>query len=262
MPTFHFPTLVGYHLEIPDGTHRLALGPLVAQEELVTSEMGQVGTEIDALGHMCFLHNGATALGDADCYGGYKESDIYDPKGLRALGIEHIKPYFTRGILLDAERYVNGNQRFAPGVPITLEMIVQTMVAEHLSIDDIREGDVVLVRTGQEEIWERPDLGDYYGDTPGITLEVAQFLASRCIGNVGADNWPVEVSPSIGRPFAVHEFDLTVAGLPQQENLSLHDLADYLAEGNDADRYIFAYQYTPVALVGATGSAGVPIAIR
>ena len=263
MPTFHSPGLSGYHLDIPDGTHRVALGTLVGHEELVTSEIGQVGTEIDALGHMCFLHGGAVDPDEADCYGGYKERDIYDPKGLLALGVEHIKPYFTRGILLDAQRYVNRNKRFAPGTAITLEMIIQTMAAEHLTIADIREGDVVLVRTGQEELWKRPDLGDYYGSTPGINLEVAKFFASRCVGNVGADNWPVEVQPSVDGGFVpVHEFNLTVAGLPQQENLSLRELSNDLAMLNNENRYIFAYIYTPVPMVGASGSPGVPMAIR
>lgn len=263
MPTFHFPTLTGYHLEIPDHTHRLALGPLVAQEELVTGEIGQVGTEIDALGHMCFLHGGATDIGDADCYAGFKERDIYDSHGLLALGVEHIKPYFTRGILLDVERYVNDNVRLAPGTAVTVEMIAQTMAAEHLSVSDIREGDVVLIRTGQEELWHHPELGDYYGSTPGINLETARFFASRCIGNIGADNWPVEVQPSVDGGFVpVHEYDLTVVGWPQQENLSLKELADYLAGMQDANRYLFAYVYTPVPLTGATGSLGVPIAVK
>lgn len=263
MPAFRSPGLTGYHLDIPDGTHRVALGTLVGHEELVTSEIGQVGTEIDALGHMCFLHGGAVDPGAADCYGGFKERDIYDPKGLLALGVEHIKPYFTRGILLDVERYVNHNKRLAPGTAITLEMITRTMAAEHLTITDLREGDVVLVRTGQEELWERPDLGDYYGNTPGINLEVARLFASRCVGNVGADNWPVEVQPSVDGGFVpVHEFNLTVAGLPQQENLSLRELSNYLAGLHGENRYIFAYLYTPVPLTGATGSPGVPIAIR
>lgn len=262
MPTFRSPGLVGYHLEIPDGTHRVTLGTLVGHEELVTAEIGQVGTEIDALGHMCFLHGGADP-GDADCYGGFKEGDIYAPGGLLALGAEHVKPYFTRGILLDVERYVNGNRRLAPGTAITLDMIRRTMAAEHLTVADIREGDVVLVRTGQEELWKRPDLGDYYGSTPGINLEVARFFASRCVGNVGADNWPVEVQPSVDGGFVpVHEFNLTVAGLPQQENLSLRELSDHLASLHEANRYIFAYIYTPVPLTGASGSPGVPVAIR
>jgi kynurenine formamidase len=158
---------------------------------------------------------------------------------------------------------VNRNQRFATGTAITLEMVVQTMAAEHLSIADIREGDVVLVRTGQEEMWKRPDLGDYYGSTPGINLEVAKFFASRCVGNIGADNWSVEVAPSVDGGFVpVHEFTLTVAGLPQQENLSLRDLSNHLATLHEEDRYIFAYIYTPVPLVGASGSPGVPMAIR
>jgi kynurenine formamidase len=262
MPEFPFPTLVGYHLDIPDGTHRVALGNLVAQEELVVSEMGQVGSEMDALGHMCFLHNGATDLGDADCYGGRHERDIYDPKGLRELGVEHIKPYFTRGILLDVERYLNNNQRLAPGTAITLEMLTATMAAEQLTISDLREGDVVLIRTGQEELWDRPDLGYYYGATPGLNLESDQFLASRCVGNVGADNWPVEVQPSVDHPFAVHEFNITVAGIPQLENLALRELSDYLLTVEGSNRYIFAFQVTPLGMTGATGSPTVPIAIR
>lgn len=102
-----------------------------------------------------------------------------------------------------------------------------------------------------------------YGSTPGITLEIAQFLASSCVGNIGADNWPVEVQPSVdGGLVPVHEFTLTVAGLPQQENFSLRELADHLASLDDSHSHIFAYVYTPVPLVGATGSPGVPIAIR
>lgn len=268
MPEFPFPGLLGFQLSI--------LGPvqfdmaLVGQEEQVHSEIGQVGTQMDTLGHMCFLHNGATAMGDADCYGGFKLRDVVTPTGLVHLGIDKIKPYFTRGILVDVPRYLNGGQRLAPGQAVTAQMIQDTLVAESLSIDMIEEGDVVLVRTGQEELWY-PGSTSFYGATPGLDLGAAQLLASKCVGNIGADNWPVEVVPHVdtvpsGTGFPVHEFDLSVAGIPQLEIVKLTELADALAaeyaQNHDASVYQFAFVQVPMPMTGATGSPALPLAIK
>jgi len=268
MPEFPFPGLLGFQLSI--------LGPvqfdaaLIGQEEQVHSEIGQVGTQMDTLGHMCFLHNGATDPGDADCYGGFKLRDVVFPTGLAHLGIDKIKPYFTRGILVDVPRYLNGGHRLAPGQPITATMIAQTLAAQALSVDSIEEGEVVLVRTGQEELWY-PGSTSFYGATPGLDLSAAQLLASRCVGNIGADNWPVEVVPHVdtvpsGTGFPVHEFDLSQAGIPQLEIVKLAELANALAaeyaQNHDGSPYVFAFVQVPMPMTGATGSPATILAIQ
>lgn len=268
MPVLAFPGLLGYQQTL--------LGPIpldsgiVGQEEQVHSEIGQVGTQIDTLGHMCSRPPGVTDVFAAQCYGGFTEGDIFTPNALTHLGIEKIKPYFTRGWLLDVSRALNNGQRLAPGQAITANMILATLQAQKLKLTDIEEGDVVLVRTGHEELWDTDPLA-YYSATPGLDLGASQLLASRCIGNVGADNWPVEVQPAVdvvpsGATVPVHEFNLTVAGLPQMESLALNqlaaDLADEFADHHDGDAFQFAFILNPIPLRGATGSPAAPIAMK
>ncbi len=267
MPVLPFPGLFGYQQSI---VGPLALGTTIAQEEQVMSEIGQVATQMDALGHMCWLQNGATDPLDALCYNGFTVGDVVTPDGLVHLGVENIKPYFTRGFLLDVARYANGGQRMAPGQPVTAAMILTTLAAQKLKLTDIEEGDVVLVRTGHEDLWTE-DPAAYYGATPGLDLGAAQLLSSRCIGNVGVDNWPVDVQPPVdvvpsGSSLPVHEHNLSVAGLPQLENLALRRLADDLAaefaEHPNKRVYRFAFIHNPVPLGGATGSPAAPLAVK
>ena len=269
IPTLPFPGLVGYQFQVPnDGFHVLGLFDLVGHEELVTAEIGQVGTQIDALGHMCFLDNPfGDPLGAARCYGGFTEAQIYDPaqpqKGLQKLGAEKLKPYFTVGHLIDLT-LVNGGQRLAPGTPVMMAMVLAAMDAEGLDPSEVREGDVVLFRTGHEELWAGGETGGYYGAAPGITLEVAQFFAERCVGNLGGDTGMLEVSPPVDPTGAVpvHEFNLLHAGIPQRESLKLAALAAHIASRPPGLRsYSFAYIDVPVPYRGASGSSGAPLAI-
>lgn len=267
MPTLPFPGLLGFQLGI---LGPIPLGSTVAQEEQVHSEIGQVGTQMDTLGHMCFLQPGVTDPLDAECYAGNKVRDVVTPTGLVKLGIEKIKPYFTRGFLLDVPRALNNGQRLAPGQPITAQMIQQTLAYQHQHLHMIREGDVVLVRTGQEDFWLTDPVA-FYGATPGLDLSGAQLLASRCVGTVGADNWPVDVVPKVdtvpsGTDYPVHEFHLRQVGIPQIEALALaefaEDLATRFAYDPDPDVYTFAFAMTPMAITGATGTPALAIAIK
>ncbi len=268
MPVLEFGNLLlGYQMTL--------LGPIpldastVGQEEQVHSEIGQVGTQIDTLGHMCFRSPGQT-INEARCYGGYTQGDIFTPAALTSLGIEQIKPYFTRGWLLDVARAVNGGQRLAPGQPVTAAMIKTTLQKQKLKLEDIDEGDVVLIRTGQEELWDTDPIA-YYSATPGLDLSAMQLLMTRCIGNVGVDNWPVEVQPATdvdpdGSTVPVHKYNLSVAGIPQMESLALgelaNDLAAEFADDHDGDAYRFAFILNPIPLRGATGSPAAPVAMK
>lgn len=266
MPTLPFPGLLGFQLGI---LGPLPLGTTVAQEEQVHSEIGQVGTQMDTLGHMCFMQPGTTDPLDAACYGDNKVRDVVAPTGLIKLGIDKIHPYFTRGFLLDVPRALNQGERLAPGQPITALMLRETLAAQGQRLDMIEEGDVVLVRTGQEELWNDPTA--FYGPTPGLDLSAARLLASRCVGTIGADNWPVDVIPKVdampsGTDYPVHEHNLRVAGIPQIEALALSELADDLASEYErhphATVYQFAFVMNPMPMTGATGSPALPLALK
>lgn len=280
-----FPGSDGWSLTIPDAL-ALVFGNQVGTGELFHGNIGQQGTQLDALGHFGYLPNGPD-LDTAVFYNQWTGAEVFDEDGFRHLGVEKLKPMVTRGILLDVRRWVNDNERLAVGMEITMEMIDETLEAQGLSRSDIKQGDAVLINTGHEDLWELGTFG-YYIDPgvgglaqPGIGLEVAQWLASRKVTTVGSDNWGIEVAPNPNAPlelgigFPVHHELLVKNGIPMQESLHLGDLANDVAAQFQQLRqwgvskglagktaYIFAYIALPVPMKGATGSPGHPIAIR
>jgi kynurenine formamidase len=232
-------------------------------------EIGQLGTQLDALGHFGYLPPGGDGFEEVLFFNQRTGADLLpagEPnRGLAQLGVEHIRPYFTRGILLDVARYANGGQRLVAGQEITVAMLLQTLAAQKLEPSDIREGDAVLIRTGHEELWNAPNYYlDFYpglGITlaePGLGLPAAIWLAEKKIGLVGSDNWGLDVLPNFNAPAGllapVHHHFLNKSGIPMQESMHLQDLAD-------AEVYEFAYIYSPMPIKGATGSPGIPLAV-
>jgi kynurenine formamidase len=265
----------------PGNTHQMELKPPASigrqtgNFEIFHGEIGQNGTQFDALGHFALQPEGDSDPDHAIYYNRFTGADVYHPAGLRHLGIERMKPFFTRGILLDIKRYAKAGRTLDPGEEITMAMVRRTLAAQGLSDSDITRGDVVLFVTGWEERWSRGTLAYYQGApgiagaTPGIGLEVAIWLASKRVACVGADNWGVEVVPYPNHPdrpqapagifFPVHHELIVKNGIPHQESMRLSELARDLAA---ARNYLFAYIYTPLPLTGATGSPGMPLAVR
>jgi kynurenine formamidase len=262
------------------GTHPWVLSlkePQVVSERQMSTgeilegpiEIAQLGTQFDALGHFGYLPPGGTGFTDVLFYNQRTGADLLPPgapnRGLAQLGIEHIKPYFTRGILLDVARYANNGQRLLAGQEITVAMLLKTLAAQGLKPEDIREGDAVLVRTGHEELWGAPNyyLDNYPGvgvtiAEPGLGLEAAIWLSEKKIGLIGSDNWGIDVLPNFNAPAGlvapVHHHFLAKSGIPMQESMHLQELAD-------AEVYEFAYIYSPMPIKGATGSPGIPLAV-
>jgi len=87
-----------YSLTIPGLPTGKPMGKnqLVHNDELVSAEIGQVGTQFDGLGHI-----GVHVGNDDIFYNGFKLSEFGTAYGLEKLGIEKCGPFFTRGILLD-----------------------------------------------------------------------------------------------------------------------------------------------------------------
>jgi len=232
-----------YSLRIPQAFKIAGSNQPVYHDELVSGELGQIGTQFDGLGHF--------GIGDL-FYNGNNRHDFAQPEGLTKLGIENVGPLVTRGILIDIAKY-KGVQQLQPTYEITTADLRGALQQQKL---EIHSGDAVLIHTGWGSLWMKDN--QKYGQTcPGIGVEAAQFLADKEVVVVGADNWSVEVNPnpdaSLGAP--VHQLLLAKNGIYLHENLNTAELArDNVHE--------FAYVFTPLLLKGATGSPGSPIAIR
>jgi kynurenine formamidase len=198
------------------------------------------GTHIDALAHQAenlTLHGGV-----------HVDSGIQTSVGFRVLGIDTMAPLVTRGVLLD----VAGSRRLAPEHSITVEELER---AAKVAGVEIREGDVVLVRTGYGALWSEP--AEYLRGA-GVSSAGSSWLIDKKVSAVGADNmaWDVigPTDPELGVTLPGHILLLVRAGIPIIENLNLEELA---ASGV----HEFAFVCLPLKMRGATGSPVRPIAL-
>jgi kynurenine formamidase len=219
---------------------------LVHNDELISGEIGQIGTQFDGLGHI------GVRVGDEDLfYNGFKLSEFGDTYGLKKLGIENVGPIFTRGVLLDVAALKR--DRLKAGEVVTARDLQQAAQRARVTL---RPGDVVLIHTGHG-FWWMIDNDRYAEGEPGIGMEAAKWLADQKVSLIGSDNWAIEAAPSENpaRPFEVHQFLLVRHGIYLLENLDLAELsADEVTE--------FAFVFAPLRLKGATGSPGNPIAVK
>jgi kynurenine formamidase len=238
-----------YSLTIPGSPTGGPFGAnnLVYHDELVSAQIGQVGTQFDGLGHI-----GTRVEGEDVFYNGFKRSEFGTAAGLNKLGIENVGVFVTRGVLIDVAGY-KGVDRLPVGTVITATDLQDAL--KHQSVE-LTEGDVVLIHTGHGTLW-MVDNEEYNRGAPGIGVEAALWLADKKIAMTGADTWPVEVIPSedLDLAFPVHQELIARRGIYNFENLKLAELA--------ADEiYEFAFIFAPVKFKGATGSPGNPIAIK
>ena len=239
----HFSlTIPGLPTGLPTGKNQI-----VSNDELVSGEIGQVGTQFDGLGHV-----GVRVGGEDIFYNGNKLSEFGDPYGLKKLGVENVGVFFTRGILLDVCGLRKAD-RLPNGYVITPDEL-QACLEKHKL--EIRVGDVVLIRTGHGKLWMK-DNAVYGEGEPGLGLAAAKFLTDRKVSLIGADTWAIEAVPHEDKEmaFPVHQWNLTRNGVYHLENLDLESLA---AEG----AHEFCFVFSPLRLKGATGSPGNPIAVR
>jgi kynurenine formamidase len=241
-----------FSLTIPTGQYGLAHGPfgtnqLVGNDEVVSGEIGQIGTQFDGLGHI------ATLIGNEPVYyNGFKQSEVGGTFGLRKLGVHNAGVFFTRGVLVDVPAF-KGESRLQIGYVIT-PADVQGALARQ-GTREPGEGDVVLFRTGHGQLWMK-DNAEFTKGSPGPGTTTAKWLIEKKICLVGADTWSMEAVPGEGkdRAFEVHQWLINMNGIYIHENLDLERLA------NDRT-YEFAYIFSPLLLKGGSGSPGNPIAV-
>ncbi|MFK7890552.1 MAG: cyclase family protein [Granulosicoccus sp.] len=233
------------------GTGGLAGGPLgennvVWMDDYLATEIGQVGTQFDGLGHI-----GIGSDAGSTFYNGVAAKDMTGSYGLRKNGIEHVKPLFTRGVVLDIAALRDAPMQAGDVItPADLEAAI-----ERQGITEPGSGDVVLLHTGWGRHWII-DNDSYNAGCPGIGIPAAAWLIQRDIALVGADTWPVEAvpNPNASNAFDVHQELLAKNGIFIHENLA----TERLIEAGVSE---FAYIFTPVPVKGATGSPGAPLAV-
>jgi kynurenine formamidase len=232
-----------YSIRIPQPFRMAGSNQGVYHDEIVSGELGQIGTQFDGLGHL--------GIGDL-FYNGNRGSEFAQAEGLTRLGIENVGAIVTRGVLIDVARF-KGVPQLAPTYEITAADLTGALERQKTAI---RSGDVVLVHTGWGALWMK-DNTKFLATAPGIGVAAAQWLVDREVVVVGSDNWGVEVmpnpNPSLSAP--VHQLLLARNGIYLHENVATEALA------RDSV-YEFAYVFAPLRLKGATGSPGNPIAIR
>ena len=219
-------------------------------DDIVTMPL-QCGTQWDGLGHVFFrdwMWNGY------DCR-------TVTSAGAQKAGIEKTKNKMTgRGVFLDIPR-VKGVEYLDDGYPITCADLDEA--CEKLGVE-VRQGDFVILRTGQMERCLAAGSWDGYagGDAAGAAFETIDWIYNKKIAGVGTDTWGFEVRPcetdeNINQPW--HWIAIPILGLTVGEIWYLKDLADDCAADGV---YEFMFCAPAIPITGAVGSPVNPLAIK
>jgi kynurenine formamidase len=214
-----------------------------SNEELVVSEIGQVGTQFDGFAHQSH---------EDSHYNCFKTGAISTRGGFTKLGMEKVGTLMTRGVLIDVAG-LKGVDMLPDTYEITVKDLQDALARQRITL---QPGDAVLINTGWGRLYGK-DNARYMKSCPGIGIAAAEWLAKQDPMLIGADNWPVEVAPNPDQKLSlpVHQVALVVNGLHLLENLKLDELAAKQV-------YEFAFIMQPLKAQGFTGSTVAPVAIR
>ena len=213
-----------------------------SNEEIVATELGQVGTQFDGFSHQ--------TIGDT-LYNCFRVSETLTRSGFTHLGIQNVGMLMTRGVLLDIAR-LKGVDILPEDYEITTEDLQQALAGANLTLEP---GDAVIVNTGWGQLWDS-DVPRFLGRAPGIGIAAAEWLVGQDPMLVGADNQPVEIQPNPDSDISlpIHQIMLVVNGIHLLERMKLDELAA-------REVYEFAFVMQPLKIRGATGSTVAPAAI-
>ena len=178
MPTFGTRRF-GLHTARSSGP--TGVNQIRGNEELVVTELGQVGTQFDALPHI--------GIGDM-LYNCVKTDEVATRNGFTKLGVETVGGLITRGVLLDIAG-LKGVEMLEAGYEITVADLEEAMKRHGVTIGT---GDAVLIHTGWGKLWMK-DNAKYNSGQPGIGIPAGEWLVKLNPILVGADNWGIEVRP-------------------------------------------------------------------
>ena len=213
-----------------------------------------VGTHIDGMGH----------IGIQDCY--YNQTPMgkfVTQNGLKKLGLENLKSFATRGVVLDMVKVFQEANKLKTNAACRTPcldggtVITPADIQAALKMYDVtlREGDAVFIHTGWGDLFKQfpAQNVNYNKSEAGIGKAAAQWLADQKVVLVGADNWAVEVIPSedAQEAFPVHALLLTDNGIHIIENVRTDLIA---AEAASSKRATFFLSMTVPKAAGTTGT--------
>ncbi len=227
---------------------------LMGHDDFLCAEIGQVGTQFDGPAHIGMRMTMADGTSKDVYYNGFTEQDdLKGFYGVESLGIENVKPYITRGVLVDVAGY-RGVDTLDHSYEVTMDDVRGALARQGISEASINDGDALFFNYGWSKLWGDPDT--YNTNPPGIGMEVAAWIVAQNASMVGSDSWPTEVWPSpTGLVVPVHQELITKAGIFNLENMVFDSV---IADGV----YEFLYIFTPIRFKGGTGSPARPLAIR
>jgi kynurenine formamidase len=219
-----------------------------ASDDVVTMGL-HACTHWDALSHVSY---------EGLLYNGFPASTVTAERGATRCGIHRVTSLVSRGVLLDVARAA-GVDRLEPGHPIA-----ETDLEAAVELARVRPepGDVVLVRTGQMQLFRARDRVTYTtGPQPGLTVATVRWMRRHDVAAVATDTVALEVYPCEDPAvlFPVHLLQLRDMGLTQGQNFDLEALSAACA---DDGVYEFLLVANPEPFSGAVGSPTNPVAIR
>ena len=213
-----------------------------SNEEIVNSEIGQVGTQFDGFAHQ--------TIGDK-MYNCVPVDQVATRTGFEKLGVQNTGAIITRGVMVDIAA-LKGVETLEATYEITPRDIESALARQSLKL---QPGDAVILHTGHGRFWGK-DNDRYMRASPGIGVAAAEWLARQDPLLVGADNPSIDVlpnpDPAVSLP--VHQIMLVVNGIHLLENLKLDELAARRV-------YEFALILEPLKIQGGTGSTVAPVAV-
>jgi kynurenine formamidase len=214
-----------------------------SNEEYITGEMGQIGTQFDGFAHQTI---------GSSLYNCFKLDEIATRNGFEKLGVEKVGALMTRGVLIDIAG-LKGVEMLPDSYEITVQDIEQALAKQKLTL---QPGDAIILHTGYGKLWNK-DNTRYAKGHPGIGVAAANWLAKQDPMLVGADTGGVEVNPNPDPKLSlpVHQIMLVVNGIHLLENLKLDEVVTRRVQE-------FALIVQPLKIQGGTGSTVAPVAIH
>ncbi|MFJ6935356.1 cyclase family protein [Streptomyces sp. NPDC101132] len=221
-------------------------GTVACSDDAVTMGL-QAATHWDALTHVS--HSGKI-------YNGRPADTITPHTRAQYSGIEKAGPIVSRGVLLDVAR-AKGLDRLPGNHAVTPEDLAE---AEEFGRVTVRAGDIVLVRTGQIQVYLAGDKHGYGFPSPGLSVRTPEWFHARDVAAVANDTLTFEIFPpeieNLWLP--VHALDLVEMGMHQGQNWNLEALSAACA---DEQQHTFLLSAMPEPFVGGTGTPVAPVAI-
>lgn len=235
-----------YLITLP--TENIREGAVGAADDVLMLPL-QAGTQWDSLAHIA--HEGRL-------YGGRPATSVTAGEGALAGAITTVSSSVAgRAVLVDVARF-RGVDYLKPGYAIGSDELSDVLESQG---SPVREGDILLVRTGFLGHCRDADWHEFAGEAPGLHVSTLDFISEHGLAAVASDTSAIEVKPfSVERqtlPF--HVVAIVYMGLLLGEIFDLDALASACAADGRYEGFLTA---PPLPVTGGIGSPINPYFIR